>query len=184
MNIPQFCADKPSLTLWMAGLKQLRCPFCGCWQSLNRHSFLYGNDPDCPNGRRLRGQRAFCSDRGRRGGCGRAFSVFLADVLPRFTVAASLLWRLLCLLLDGGSVLGAINALRSPLSQQTFYQLLRRARLRLDFLRPVLCQAASISPSALADPLLQTVEHFKAAFPQAGCPPALFQARFQKALFG
>jgi hypothetical protein len=31
----------------------------------------------------VRGQRAFCSDRGQRGGCGRTVSLFLAVMLPR-----------------------------------------------------------------------------------------------------
>ena len=165
-------------------LKEWRCPFCDCSESLNRHSFLYGNDPDCPNGRRLRGQRVFCSDRGQRGGCGRSFPVFLADVLPRFTVGASLLWRLLGLLLDGGSVLSAIDSLSSPFAPQTFYHLLGRLRLRLDFSRMHLCQAAPVPQSSQSDPLLQTVEHFKSAFAHADCPLSEFQTRFQKALFG
>jgi hypothetical protein len=186
MNTPQFVfgCDVSALKSWLMRLKEWRCPFCECSKSLNRHSFLYGNDPDCPNGRRLRGQRVFCSDRGQRGGCGRSFPVFLADVLPRFTVGASLLWRLLGLLLDGGSVLSAIDSLSSPFAPQTFYHLLGRLRLRLDFSRMHLCQAAPVPQSSQSDPLLQTVEHFKSAFERADCPLSEFQTRFQKALFG
>ena len=56
------------------------CPFCRRCGTLNRHSFLYGNALDSPNGRELRGQRFLCCPRGRRGGCGRTFPVFLAGV--------------------------------------------------------------------------------------------------------
>ena len=110
--------------------------------------------------------------------------MFLADVLPRFTVGASLLWSLLCLLLDGGSVLSAIDSMHSPFASQTFYQLLERLRLRLDFARTMLSQSAGVPQSSQSDPLLQTVEHFRRAFPKAACALADFQARFQKALFG
>jgi len=186
MNPLQFSfgCDAQALKLCLLTLKAQRCPLCQCSESLNRHSFLYGNDPVCADGQRLRGQRVFCSDRGQRGGCGRTFPVFLADVLPRFTVGASLLWRLLCLLLQGGSVLSAINTLRSPFAPQTFYRLLQCLRLRMDFARPLLCQLAQAPQSSRSDPFLQTVEHFQAAFAGADCPLAQFQSRFQKALFG
>ncbi len=65
-------------------LKGFGCPFCGASETLNCHSKLYGNDPDgSEDGRMERGQRVWCSNRGRRGGCGRSFPIFLAGVLPR-----------------------------------------------------------------------------------------------------
>ena len=67
-------------------LKQLCCPECGVAETLNCHSKLYGNDPDSTQGGRIqRGQRVWCCSRGQRGGCGKTFSIFLADVLPRHT---------------------------------------------------------------------------------------------------
>jgi hypothetical protein len=186
MNFPQFCfgCDQKALHLSLLSLKEQRCPHCHCAESLNRHSFLYGNDPDRPAGQRLRGQRVFCCDRGQRGGCGRTFSVFLADVLPRFSVSASLLWQLLLLLLPGGSIQAAIHALRLPFAPETLYHLLQRLRLRLDVLRVNLCQVAPSAPSSQSDPLLQTVEHFRTAFAPAPCPIQEFQSRLQKALLG
>ena len=83
-------------------LKQLRCPLCGAAETLNRHSKLQGNDPDTNCGGQVqRGQRVWCSNRGRRGGCGRSVSIFLAEVLPRHTVRAPALWSLLDRLLAG-----------------------------------------------------------------------------------
>jgi len=68
-------------------LKQHRCPACGAAQTLNCHSILCGNDPDSSQGGQVqRGQRVWCCPRGKRGGCGRTFSIFLIDVLPRHTV--------------------------------------------------------------------------------------------------
>ena len=71
---------------------------------MNRHSRCLGNDLLTANGQRVRGQRVFCSNRGRRGGCGRTFALVLAEVLPRHTVTAPLLWRWLVSWLAGLSL--------------------------------------------------------------------------------
>ena len=169
---------------WLLSLKAQRCPHCHCAESLNRHSFLRGNDPDVANGQRLRGQRVFCSDRGQRGGCGRTFSVFLAEVLPRFTLTAVLLCQLLLLLLGGQSVQAAVRSLNLPFADQTLYHTLGRLRRRLDAARTRLCQITPAPASSQAEPLLQTIEHFRAAFPRADCPLQEFQTRFQEPLMG
>jgi hypothetical protein len=186
MNPPIFClgCDKESLNCWLLSLKQWPCPHCHCTQSLNRHSFLYGNDPNLADGQRLRGQRVFCSDRGQRGGCGRTFSVFLADVLPRLTMTAVFLWQLLFLLSGGQSVQAAARSSALPFGDQTLYHILGRLRLRLDVIRTRLCQVMPVPASSQSDPLLQTIEHFRIAFPRADCPLKEFQTRFQEPLMG
>ena len=109
-------------------LKQFRCPGCGAAETLNCHSKLYGNDPSASDGKAQgqRGQRVWCCNRGRRGGCGRSFSIFLADVLPRHTVTGPGLWRLLVRLLAGGSIKAAVEALALPFALETLYHLLHR----------------------------------------------------------
>lgn len=186
MNPPKFClgCDKVSLNNWLLPLKEQRCPYCHCAESLNRHSFLRGNDPDLADGERLRGQRVFCSDRGQRGGCGRTFSVFLADVLPRFTVTAVVLWQLLLLLLGDQSVQAAASSSGLPFGDQTIYHILGRLRRRLDVARTRLCQIIPVPASSQSDPLLQTVEHFQTAFPRSDCPLQEFQIHFQEPLMG
>ena len=79
-------------------------PAAAVVEALNRHSFLYGNDPADTGGEQLRGQRVYCSSRGQRGGCGQTFSIFLADVLPRHSVTATWLWKLFRQLLGGASL--------------------------------------------------------------------------------
>jgi hypothetical protein len=145
---------------------------------------LYGNDPkDCAK-QAVRGQRVFCSDRGQRGGCGRTFALFLADILPRHTVRASLLWALLCRLLTGASLKAAAQSLRLPFALETLYHVRRRLRRRLAGLRPWLCQQQKPPASEEADPLLQTVRHLQALFPAAACPLQEFQLRFARPLMG
>jgi len=186
MYPPKFCfgCDQQALHLALLSLKQQQCPNCHCDESLNRHSFLYGNDPRRADGQRLRGQRVFCSDRGQRGGCGRTFSVFLADVLPRFTITVLWLWQLLLRLVGGQSVQAAARSSRLPFADQTLYHLLARLRRRLDVTRTRLSQIIPAPASSQSDPLLQTVEHFRTAFPRADCALQEFQTHFQSPLMG
>jgi hypothetical protein len=168
---------------YLLSLKQVRCPFCGAAETLNRHSKLYGNDLGSrTGGQRDRGQRVWCCSRGRRGGCGRSFSIFLADVLPRHTVSAGWLWKLLQRLLEGGSIRAACQALSLPLALESVYHLLDRWRRRLSAARSVLCREQKALASSQTDPLLQTVEHLRQFFPKSGCPCAEFQLHFQKPL--
>jgi hypothetical protein len=167
-------------------LKQLRCPFCGAAETLNCHSKLYGNDPKADDGQAQgqRGQRVWCSNRGQRGGCGRSFSIFLADVLPRHTVSASGLWSLLDRLREGSSIKAAVQALGLPFPLETLYHLLQRLRGRLAAIRSTLCRQGPPPASWQTDPLLQTVEHLRGLFPKSECPPAEFQLHDQHPLLG
>jgi hypothetical protein len=148
---------------------------------LNRHSILYGNNPAKNDGSRLtRGQRVFCSDRGRRGGCGKTFSIFLADVLPRHTVSASALGKLLLQLLANACIRAAIQRLRLPFPLETIYHLLQRLRRRLPEIRCQLCRRQKAPDSLQPDPLGHTVEHLQSVFPESLCPVGDFQLSFQQ----
>jgi len=153
-------------------------------ESLNRHSKLYGNDPGNASGQAERGQRVYCSNRGQRGGCGKTFSVFLADILPRHTVRARQVWSLCKELLGGGSIKGAVERLKLPFALETFYHLLSRLRGRLDVLRAWLCRRQKEPESSQSDALLQTVEHFRSVFREAVCPASEFQVVFKQSLMG
>jgi len=164
-------------------LKQFCCPGCGAAETLNWHSKLYGNDPEAADGQVQRGQRVFCCDRGQRGGCGRTFSIWLADVLPRHTFRAASLWGLLCALLKGNSIQSAFEAVPSlPFALETCYHLLQRLRDGLSGVRCRLSREQKSPSSAQTDPLLQTVEHLRLLFPKSSCPLVDFQIHFQRPL--
>ncbi len=126
----------------------------------------------------------FCSNRGQRGGCGKTFSVFLAEVLPRHTVRAPGLWSLLEELLSGSSIKSAWERLRLSLALESFYHFLSRLRLRLDAVRCRLCRRQKAPESCQANPVLQSVEHLQSVFKGALCPVSQFQVVFQEALMG
>jgi hypothetical protein len=151
---------------------------------LNRHSRASGNNPLTTNGQSPRGQRVFCSNRGRRDGCGRTFFIVLAGVLPRHTFTASLAWRWLVELLAGLSLKAAVEKLRLPFALETVYRLRRRLRQGLDQVRTRLCREQTPPASAQADPLLQTVEHLRQVLSCSPCPLADFQLHFQQPFLG
>lgn len=151
---------------------------------MNRHSLLRGNDPDQPSAQSVRGQRVFCSNRGSRGGCGRTFSLLLADVLPRHTFTAGRVWSWLVELLAGLSLKAAAEKLRLPFALESVYRLRRKLRQRLDDWRSRLCREQPPPASTRTDPLLHSLEHLQAVFVGKGCPPAAFQLHFQQPFLG
>lgn len=181
---PALCCRRRTTRQRPFSLKQQRCPHCGCTETLNRHSKLYGNDPAQSNGQALRGQRVFCSNRGQRGGCGRTFSLFVAQVLPRHSVTTLWLWPLLSRLLGGWSIKASVEALAPPFKLETLYHLLQRLRARLPDLRCRLWPEQQAPPSSRSDPLLQTIEHLQSVFAEAACALSAFQLRFQEPFLG
>ena len=179
-----FVGDREALVAHMLCLKQRRCPHCSCGGSLNRHSFLFGNDHVVVGACRVRGQRVFCCNRGRRGGCGRSFSVFLAEVLPRHSVGASILWGLLRLLMAGVSLKAATESMRAPFALETLYHLVKRLRGRLDVVRVLLFGRCKPPACSRADPVVQTAAHLGLVFENVECPVAEFQQGFQRAFCG
>lgn len=145
---------------------------------------LRGNDPATASGRIVRGQRVFCSDRGQRGGCGKTFPLFLADVLPRHTFNAARLWALLRQLLAGATIKAAAESLRLPFSLEAVYGIVRRCRRRLDVVRSRLSREQPAPVSGQTDPFLQTLEHLQHTFAREACALAAYQRHFQGAWLG
>lgn len=179
-----FCARPVRAQGCAFSLKQQRCPRCERCETLNRHSFLRGNDPAQTSSQSVRGQRVFCSNRGQRGGCGRSFSILLAEVLPRHTLTATLVWPWLLERLAGLSLKAAAEKLRLPFALESGYRFRRKLRQRLDDWRAQLCREQPPPASTQADPLLHSLEHLRAVFATEECPPAAFQLRFQRPFLG
>ena len=68
-------------------LKTTACPHCQAVGTLNRHGTLTGYS-DAGPGRVVRGRRAFCSNRGRRPGCGQTVTVWAAGTIRRLSLTA------------------------------------------------------------------------------------------------
>ncbi len=184
MKAIRFVRNKQEYKQALRRLKQTRCAHCRRVGTLNRHDQIQGNDLDAVNKQTLRGQRAWCSNRGRRGGCGRTMRIVFARFLPRHSVKATMLGHLLKRLCAGGSIQGAWEQCRLPVHLQSVYHLLQRFRQRLDAVRVALLSRCAPPGSAHADPLRQTAEHLRCAFPGRENPVEAFQRAFQVPIMG
>lgn len=166
-------------------LKLTRCPHCKSVGTLIRHGFLYGFDESSPRQETVRARRIFCSNRNARPGCGRTFSVWIADKIRRLSLTTGALWQfLLCVV--GSGMLAAIRALNCHLSDRTLQRIWKRFGLAQCKIRTALCgrcpppKLPPKLPSVLAhQPAAQVLAHLQAAFPDVTCPIAAFQLTTQ-----
>ncbi|MDI1247465.1 MAG: hypothetical protein PSV13_01155 [Lacunisphaera sp.] len=115
-------ADEAALDHLGREAKQWTCPHCRRAGTLNAHGALRGGAEHGPGKDARRGRRFFCSDRGRRPGCGRTFSVFLAQVFAGASVRTAAWWRFCRGRLAGLGVLAAWEAARSGFSLESAYR--------------------------------------------------------------
>ena len=167
---------------WLAiaqRLKQTPCPHCKTVGTLIRHGFLRGYDESCPQRKTVRGRRVFCSNRNARRGCGRTFSVWIADKIRRLSLTAGALWRFLQRA-AAGSIRAAIRAAGCHLSDRTWQRIWKRFNQAQSTIRTALFGRCPPPPlPAKPSPAAQVLAHLHAAFPDAHCPIAAFQQTMQ-----
>jgi hypothetical protein len=159
-------------------LKQTPCPHCKVVGTLIRHGFLYGFDDSSPQRKTLRARRLFCSNRKARPGCGRTFSIWVADKIRRLSLTTRCLWRFLQRA-TAGSIRAAIRAADCHLSDKTLQRIWTRFHQGQSQIRTALFGRCP-PPERPAEPAprpaaAQVLAHLQAAFPDADCPIAAFQ---------
>jgi len=160
-------------------IKHEACPWCRSVGFLILHGFLRGYAEDTPKQIR-RGRRYYCSNRNRRGGCGRTFCVYFAHILRNKTMQAKSLWSFLSGIGNGLSKKRALEKARLAFSQSSAYRLWKEFCVNQSWIRTIL---STHSPpprmSHTADSTAQVLCHLHVIFPQQ-CPIAQFQQTFQK----
>jgi hypothetical protein len=156
-------------------LKQTACPHCKVVGTLIRHGFLRGFDDSDPQRKTLRARRIFCSNRNARRGCGRTFSIWLADKIRRLSLTTGALWRLLQRAASDG-ILAALRGSDCQRSDRTWLRIWKRFDRGQSKIRTALsaCCPPPEVPGAHR-PVAQVLAHLQAAFPNALCPIAAFQ---------
>lgn len=166
-------------------LKQTPCPHCQVVGMLIRHGYLRGFDDGSPQRKTVRARRIFCSNRHQHRGCGRTFSVWIADKIRRLSLTTGTLWRFLQRAV-AGSILTiratAIRAANCHLCDRTWQRIWKRFDQGQSKIRTALwarCPPPELPPQ-LPDkpwqrPAAQVLAHLQAAFPNAHCPVATFQ---------
>jgi hypothetical protein len=151
--------DEAELDRMLLGIKLAACPHCQQTGTLIGHGFLRGY---AERGSELvvRGRRLFCSNRGRRPGCGRTFSVMLQTVLAGFVVRTLTLWCFVQAVLGGLTLRAAwLCEAGRALSLSSGYRLWRRLGAGQSTLRALLCREAPAPASTAREPLAQLVQH-------------------------
>jgi hypothetical protein len=166
-------------------LKQTACPHCKVVGTLIRHGCLYGFDESSPQRKTLRARRIFCSNRNDRPGCGRTFSIWLADKIRHLGLTTDALWLFLQTALTVG-VLAAGRAVYHRLSDRTWQRIWRRFDRAQSKIRTALysrCPPPLPPPRSSSKPIRRTaaevLAHLQAAFPDTQCPIADFQHSMQ-----
>jgi len=178
----KYVSNKLELIQYLSTIKFVSCPHCGQVGYLICHGKLRGyseNNSDLV----IRGQRIFCSNRYNKLGCGRTFSVLLADFIRGFVVNVFTLWKFVLKLSNGFSVKAAWKSAGSSFSLASGYRLLKRLQLGEHHLRTLLCKKMKKPPdSDSSSHLFQTLIHIQKAFPEDECGFFAFQLYFQRSL--
>jgi hypothetical protein len=166
---------------WVALVERLKltpCPHCQVVGTLNRHGSLTAFDDSSPRRKTLRARRIFCSNRGRRPGCGRTTSVWMADKVRRLSVTTRSLGTFLRRAVADG-LAAAIRAATGPRSDRTWQRLWTRFDRAQSRIRTALWGRGpppEFPPGTVRRPdAAQVLAHLHAAFPDADCPLAAFQ---------
>jgi hypothetical protein len=133
-----FCRGADEWSALAERVKQISCPHCKTIGALVRHGFLRGFDETSPRQKTVRARRIFCSNRQARPGCGRTFSVWLADKIRRLSLSAGALWRFLQAAVIGG-IPAASRAIGGPSSDRTMHRIWVRFDLAQSKIRTALC---------------------------------------------
>lgn len=180
----RYCTDRAALDQYRREIKFVQCPHCHQVGFLIGHGFLIGY-AEKGNDLVVRGRRFFCSNRYRRKGCGRTFSVLLSDILLGFMVRVGTLSTFVQGVLSDMSRKAAWeNASGGSFSLQSGYRLWQRLQHAQVHIRSFLNRERPPPESSETEPLNQMVEHLRTFFPPPACPFANFQTRFQVSLFG
>ncbi len=143
------------------GLKLAHCPHCRQTGALNGHGFLRGY-AERSSEEVVRGRRVFCSNRGRRLGCGQTFSVLLSTLLSGFVVRTLTLFCFATAVLSGLTRRAAwLRVARGALSLSSGYRLWWRLQEAQSALRGRLCRHAPPPDSPAREPLAQLMLHLR-----------------------
>ena len=175
--------DAAALEAFQRNLKLRACPACAQTGFLNSHGpwFGYGGHR---SERHKRGHRVFCSNRFRKRGCGKTFSVLFSLLLKGRIIPAALVTAFLAPVLAGACRHAAWLSVAHGFSLESGYRLWRDWVLGQAYLRTWLCRKSPPPrPERLGDGLIQTWDHLRSAFAGRPCPVAAFQEYFQQPFF-
>jgi hypothetical protein len=147
------------VTKFRLRLKLAACAHCGRSEQLNAHGPLHGYS-DLGALRQVRGHRFYCSNRGKRTGCGRTFSLLYSHLLYRRVATTVMLWKLTGSVIARMSLRATWRALSpAPWSLRTGYRLWKRLDRAQVHLRTTLLRLGQPPPCEDTRPMIQLLNH-------------------------
>jgi hypothetical protein len=176
----QICATQEEIAAVLQNLKTTACPHCKRVGHLIRHGILRGNDEAHQRDKSVRAYRVFCSNRHRAIGCGRTFSIWLANKVRRLFLTADTLWAFLKQAATSGNKMQAFRSLTSELSDSAPYRIWKRFHEAQSAIRAALCPLCRPPNIASEQPAELTLAHLEITFAQHPLDPiAAFQVTLQ-----
>ena len=165
-------------------LKCIPCPHCKHTGALNRHGFLIGYDEQNLKQKATRALRVFCTNRGNASGCGRTFSVWIAEKVKRLFLDAQSLWQFLEQAATTGNKFQALESLACSLSDSASYRIWKRFLHAQVAIRSALADVCPPPKRPREDGCRSaaqaTLAHLKEAFKDSALNPiAAYQAQTQ-----
>lgn len=180
--------DQAQRDAFLLNLKLTQCPHCKKVGTLNRHGFLRGYDEINLRQKNVRATRVFCSNRYQAAGCGRTFSVWIADKVKRLFLSTDKLWEFLGANAASGNKQKSFANLNCSMSDSAPYRIWKRFQNAQSDLRTALstiCPPPKIDNTQPGDsPAASTIAHLKEAFSGHTLPPiAAFQVTLGRFFF-
>ena len=164
-----------------ARLKLTPCPHCNQVGTLIKHGYLRGYDTNHQLNKTIRAARVYCSNRNRMTGCGRTFSIWLADKVKRLFFSANNLWTFLTQAVANNNKMAAFRSLNSGLSESAPYRIWKRFSLAQPAIRTALARICEPPPIESQSAAELTLAHLQKAFEKHSLSPiAAFAVNFQK----
>jgi hypothetical protein len=167
------CRSQDDCDRFLLNLKLTPCPHCKLVGALNRHGFLKAFQGNDLRDKSIRAHRVFCSNRARNQGCGRTFSVWIADNIKRLFLSASQLSQFLLNAATTGNKRKAFNDLNCDMSDSAPYRIWKRfhnAQAAIRTALSTICLPPECQPNKLSqnqfgsDTTSSTLSHLVGAF--------------------
>lgn len=179
-HLPRFVESFVDFQSLSEHTKVCACRHCGRVGTLIGHGFLRGYAEQSST-RIARAKRFFCSNRGRRRGCGRTDSSFIADFVPLFTITTLTMWSLFSRMSKAHSVVSTSQAAQFPLCSRSAYRIANRLKCASLHWRSWLAELGTSLSSTASRPLAQLHDQLLAAL--GALPFSKWQLRAQSSLF-
>jgi hypothetical protein len=165
----QIYCSKDDQNAFLETIKTQPCPHCKSVGYLIRHGYLRGYDQ--MRSKSIRASRVFCSNRNRAMGCGKTFSVWIADKVKRLFLSAECLFAFLNDAAKSGNKVQAFRKLNCSLSDSAPYRIWKRFILAQSRIRTALTWLSEPPRIESNSPTTLTLAHLREAVKQHPLSP-------------